>query len=431
MSRWRILTLGVCLAVSACARPPRAAGPLAHEAYIWQRVWSPAVSQAIARSQESVTAFVPLAAEVGWQGTSLVIARPAIDFAPLKSSGRPVGLALRIGSYRGPFRKDDAPAAGLASLARSITEDAKRAGVSVCELQIDFDSAESQLGGYRLWVAAIREAVRPVPISITALPSWLGTREFGALAREAGSFVLQVHSVEKPTSPDAVMKLCDPARAQKWVEAAAKVGVTFRVALPTYSVLVAFDSVGKFSGISAEGPLAAWPREVRLRVLRADARELAALVQRWIADRPANFTGVIWYRLPISSDTMNWRWPTLAAIIAGRTPRSSLRVEASDAVPSDVAIVNDGELDEPVPRAIDAAWDGARLVASDALEGFTFENGADAQPSASEDRRLEARAIFRAAPELESARLSPGERRVIGWLRLDPPRRIHVAIRPN
>jgi hypothetical protein len=41
------------------------------------------------------------------------------------------------------------------------------------ELQIDFDCAESKLDGYQVWVEAIKYKISPVPVTITALPSWL------------------------------------------------------------------------------------------------------------------------------------------------------------------------------------------------------------------------------------------------------------------
>jgi uncharacterized protein DUF3142 len=414
------LLLGaVALSCGACNRVPRSSGPLPHEAYIWQRAWSAPVADAIDRARNDLIAFVPLGAEIGWRGGQPVATKIAIDYDALRRSGRPIAIALRVGSFNGPFRPDDPAALKIRALAKSLIDDARSHGVEPRELQIDFDCAASKLGGYRAWLRAIREEIAPVPVCITALPSWLERREFAALAREAGAFILQVHSVEPPRGPDAPMKLCDPVLAQKWVETAAKIGVPFRVALPTYTYLVAFDSAGKLAGISAEGPLAAWPRDARMRVLRADAIGLFALVQRWTRDRPANMTGVIWYRLPVATDAMNWRWPTLAAIVAGREPRRALRVEAGNAQPCDIALVNEGEIDEPLPARINATWRDARPVSADALGGFIFE------------KENERAASFRASPGLAQTRLPPGERRAVGWLRLDRPGKIDAVILEN
>ncbi len=418
MTRRLLTLLATAALASSCSQAPQASGPLPHEIYVWQRIWTPAVTDALTRARPLAAGFVPLAAEVLWKASAPEIVRPKIDFAALKSTGRPLGLALRIGAFSGPFQSSGPAIDTLCKLARDILAEAAAAGIPASELQIDFDCADSRLAGYGTWVAAIKLAAAPVPISITALPIWLAQRDFSTVAREAGSFVLQVHSVEKPRVADPTPTLCDPAKADAWMRCAAKIGVPFRVALPTYSVRAAFDRAGNLAGLSAEGPGLAWPRDTPARIIRADARQLSVLVQAWTRERPANLTGILWYRLPLRSDTMNWRWPTLAAIIAGRTPHSALRVEATDANPTDIALINDGELDEPIPPTVVAEWKSARLVSSDALPGFTLDPGENS-------------ATFRLSAELDSARLSPGENRAIGWLRLDPPQRIHVTTHPH
>jgi hypothetical protein len=47
---------------------------------------------------------------------------------------------------------------------------------------------------------------------------------------------------------------------------------------------------------------------------------VANLVHEWSIDPPANLAGLIWYRLPNEDDDLNWRWPTLAAVMQGRAP---------------------------------------------------------------------------------------------------------------
>ena len=404
--------------LAGCQRAgPRAAGPLPHEAYIWQRVWTPPVVQAVAQARGELAGFVPLAAEVTWHGAAQSVTRPAVRYEALAGAGRPVGLALRIGPFPGPFRAEDETTRALCAIARSVLAEARAQGVEPAELQVDFDCADAKLAGYRIWLRALADAVRPTPVCPTVLPGWLRQRDFPPLAREAGRYVLQVHATEPPRDADD-MQLCDPVRAARWVEDAGKIGVPFRVALPTYTYLVAFDAAGKLAGISAEDAPAAWPADAHTRLLRADARALSALVQGWTRDRPAALTGVIWYRLPAATDTMNWRWPTLAAIAAGRTPRSSLRAVVTGAQPLDLALVNDGELDEQIPSVIEVVWSESAPASADALAGFTLESGPGF-------------ARFRAAAELREARLSPGEKRAIGWLRFDEKKELHVTLRQN
>lgn len=401
---------------SGCGR--NVSGPLPQDVYIWQRVWTEAVAKAAEeappRSGGKMRELVPLAAEVSFRDGKPVAIRPALAYSAIrKASSR--SLALRIAPFPGPFKQDDANGRSLQKLACSLVTEARDAGCPVRELQVDFDCADAKLEGYRVWVSAIRGALQklpdPVPVSITVLPSWMNRPEFGPLVREAGSFVIQVHSAELPRAGQEPV-LCDPIRARRWVEQAARFGVPFRVALPTYTSLVAVNPSGKVVGVSNEGTHPAWPADARMLTARSNAPELAQLVQEWTRRRPDAMTGIVWYRLPVSSDRMNWRWPTLAAVMEGRPPRSALRMEAAPGNPSDIRLVNEGERDEPLPRRIGVRWEGGALVAADALNGFALENDGS-------------RVIF--TPKGDGSVLAPGESRVIGWLRLDAPTKIYVT----
>ena len=96
----------------------------------------------------------------------------------------------------------------------------------------------------------------------------------------------------------------------------------------------------------------------------------------------------------------------------GRTPRSILRAEVSPDNPSDISLVNDGEQDEALPAHVGVRWGGATLVSADALSGFALESATN-------------RVIF--TTKADGSALPPGERRVIGWVRLDTPAKIYVT----
>jgi len=397
---------------------PKTSGPLVQDIYVWQRVWSSevvtAVEEVVNKSGGRIREVVPLAAEVSLSAGHRAVIFPEIDYASLKSVPS-CGLALRIGAFPGPFKEGDETCLYLQNLACKVVTDARKAGCSVSELQIDFDCAANKLQGYRCWVAAIRKALQThaefVPVSITVLPSWMNNADFGPLVHEAGSFVLQVHSVELP-KPGEAPALCDSIRARDWVERAGSYGVPYRVALPTYTSVVAIGPTGKVVGISNEETHPAWPADTHTFMARANAPELAKLVLQWTHQRPAAMTGLIWYRLPVSTDRMNWRWPTLVSVMAGKTPRGSLRVEFSQENPYDISLVNDGASDELLPRSISVNWEEAALISDDALDGFTLENGPH-----SVTFKATANNVF----------LSPGESRVIGWIRLSSPTKIHVS----
>lgn len=361
--------------------------------------------------------IVPLVAEVRWEKGRPVIVRPSVAFRSLTSTGRPVGLALRIGPFSGPFAANDERAQSLAALASALVTEARTNLPAVSELQIDFDCAESKLDGYRLWVETIRRRVAPVPVVFTALPSWLKRSEFATLARAADGFILQVHSLDPPRQANAPFTLCDPAAARRAVTQAARVGVPFRVALPTCGYLVAFDSTGKFLGLSAEGPASTWPDGVTQRDVRADPVAMAGLISEWMTHRPSSLRGVIWYRLPVSGDRLNWRWPTLAAAMAGSSPQASLRAVTRRAAGGlvDVDLHNDGAADQSHPVQLVLHWKAGRVVACDGLAGFEVTERAGNQ------LRF----------HVSDLRLEAGTKRSVGWVRFDRETEVEAVLEPR
>jgi hypothetical protein len=392
-------------------------GSLKHEAYIWQRVWTPSVVEAVRNHGTNFSELVVLKTEIAWERQEPRVSRARIDYPALKDTKVPLGLALRIGPFRGPFTTNDNVAVLLKKLATEMVSEARSNQVTPVELQIDFDCAESNLGGYRLWVQAIVQAVAPLPVRITALPAWLNRSSFKPLAKAAGAYVLQVHSLERPKDAQASVKLCDPGAALKAVDKADLLGIPFRVALPTYSYLLAFGTDGKFIGLSAEGPPAAWPENAQVRELASDPSEIAQLVARWRTHRPRNMGGLLWFRLPSSKDSFNWRWPTLAAIISGQLPRETMRVELRrvDARLTEIDFVNAGEIDFSSRLAVEVHWENARLVAADALSGFEILNQ---EPTA-----------VRFQSKIQPVRIRTGERMTIGWVRLDQEREVRCEFK--
>ena len=396
-----IFALAVSLAAAAAA--------WTDEVYVWQREFDGEVAAALRTFEPQLGGVCVLAAEVAWRGGKLEVVRPSVEFAALASCTRPVGLALRIGAYGGTFAGDDAAARALIALAHERLGAARAAGLRVAELQVDFDCAESKLAGYRVWIGSLRAAIAPVPLVFTALPAWLKHADFAALARAADGFVLQVHSLERPTGPRAEFALCDPARALVWTKQADAFGVPFRVALPTYGYVLAFDAGGKFLGLAAEGPRSAWPRDAQLRVVRADAGAMARLASDLRATPAKNLRGVIWFRLPVPRDRMNWHATTFATVLRGEIPTARLaaQVEWNETGLAEIVIVNTGQTTEPLPSRVELRWPAeARVLAADGLRGFQLEI-----------RAGEAQGIVRAANVTPDASVAPGGKARIAWLR--------------
>jgi hypothetical protein len=342
-----------------------------------------------------------------------------LDYDALTHAACPIGLALRVGPYGGPFSATNEHTTYLTALAADLVAQARAHALTPIELQLDFDCAESKLDGYRIWVEAIRRRVTPVPTTLTVLPTWLNQSSSKPLVQSADGFVLQVHSLQQPRDAHSPFTLCDPVAARRAVELAGSIGSPFRVALPTYGYVMAFDSKGQLLGLSAEGPRNNWPATAELKETRADPIAMAELVQEWTANHAAALKGIIWYRLPVADDILNWQWPTLSAIVAARSPRISLRAEPRrvEAGLVEINLVNDGELDTSSRLAIEARWSrvgGTRLVAGDGLRGFEMVAG---NPSTA-----------RFQINSQNFRLPAGQQLVIGWLRLSEDREVQVEI---
>jgi hypothetical protein len=407
--RFKFVLLALVTAAAAATlaafatRTPRVAGPMPQDVYVWQRAWTEDLRNAVRERARHFSTIVVLGAQIWWTQNHPRVARVPIDWDSLKSTNGPIALALRINPLPGPFDTRSEATQLVCDVAARLLADAREHSLDIVELQIDFDAAESKLDGYRRWIEALRARIAPTPVAITALPGWLDAPAFESLARAAGRYVLQVHSFERPRL-GRHMTLCDPAAARVAVERAGRIGVPFRVALPTYGYTAAFAPDGTFLGLSAEGRPPNWPADAIVREIRADAPAMAELVRHWTADRPAAMTGIIWYRLPIESDTMNWRWPTLAAAMRGRAPQSGLRVETrvdADGV-TVIDLFNAGEADQPLALSVNVSSQTGELISADAHNGFTCAiHGAEAH--------FDGRGA--------TGVIGAGDRRAVGWVR--------------
>src|ERR1043166_3733583 len=131
---WQVLRYFL---IVLCLAGPVTGAVLPHDVYVWQREWSGSVRESIAQHATNFNSFVALAAEVTWKNSQPQVTRVEIDYASLRKSPGPVGLALRIGPFAGPFRSNDAVARFLAETAKSLFADARFNGVNASELQLE------------------------------------------------------------------------------------------------------------------------------------------------------------------------------------------------------------------------------------------------------------------------------------------------------
>ncbi|MDB6140804.1 MAG: hypothetical protein JWO94_3876 [Verrucomicrobiaceae bacterium] len=399
------------LAITACDRQPAASLP--QRAYVWQREWTPAVSAAVTQASPRLAGLIIFGAEITWRDGKIKPVHCLIDWKTLRELHKPVAIAMRIAPWPGPF--DNASSTEeLVKQAKALLQKAELEKVECAELQIDFDCAQRKLEGYALWLKALRSAVKPVRLVITALPAWLDEKALPALLVETDGWVLQVHSA-MPEAPGAQVATCDPERARRWVAKAVKLHRPFEVALSTYSAQAGYAPDGKLVGLALDGIQPSWPAGTRIMQFDSDAAALTQLTNEWQALRPTGMQGILWYRLPVATDQRNWRWPTFAAVIEGRPPSHHLSVRTEGEELLDLSVVNDGEADEDLKGVrVRVTWEGAGPLASEALPGWTLN--------------IENSQSLIISSLAQTQRLPPGAHRSMGWLRFDHPTLHRVEI---
>jgi len=372
------------LVLASCAR--RAPAP-EHEAYIWQRQWTPAVVAAVSLQQSVFAGWRVLGLQV--IGSQKIGVRP--DLAALARSARPVRLVVRIEGAREPLAVPE-----LMDRLSPLIDEWRSAGLDLSGIEIDHDCATAALDDYASWLRELRGAMpSELKLSITALPSWLDSSALDGVLATVDDSVLQVHAVEGPDRG-----LFDADAAMRWTQAwGARTPRPFAVALPAYGVRVDTDAQGRVRAVDAEADIER--SGASGRELRADPREVAKLLRELADDRPEHLSGYLWFRLPVAGDRRGWSATALATVIAGQALQARFVVEsATNAGGSlDLRVRNVGTLDAR-PPLVDLP---SHCRLGDALGRYRLQS---------------TKAALQLAPDPD-AWLAAGERMDIGWVRCD------------
>jgi hypothetical protein len=397
--------------------PPRTSGSIAHDAYVWQRAWSDPVRAGVSRALDDYRTLILLAGEIDLSSPAAAARRVVVSLPREPLAGRQIAVAVRVTAFSGRF--DDPAALGnLLQAVRDALAAAAEAGAAAGEVQLDFDAAEAQLGGYRHWLASLRPHLPPgVKLTITALPSWLDRPAFARLVRETDGFTLQVHGLERPASPDAPIALFDPANATRWIDRAARLRVPFRVALATYGYDLVFDSAGSLVAVLAEEATPDVPPGGTVRRVRSDPRAAAEFVRSLERSRPQVLEAIAWYRLPVEGERNNWSPRTLDHVRRGLVPIGRIEAAARRVEPRLVEIVlANGGNDEIDPPAVIEATAGSEVLAADGLGGYVWT-------------RLPGQRV-RFERQDGVPPIPPGGQRVIGWIRTAEDTEVRSDVHP-
>lgn len=400
-----IVAIVMIAAIAHAAWGRAARVPLGHDAYIWQRQWTPSLDRAVIASASRVRAWRVLAAEVDSRG-QIVESSPHLDV--LARTARPVIPVIRVSGRLSDWNEND-PARDLNQLlighSQTLVRRWRDAGVDVTGVETDYDCPTGSLPRYASFLAALRQAhPRDVTLSITALPTWLDSARLSDVLQHVDEAVLQVHAVQ---DPQAGLFDREQARvwARKWSEVSRKAsagGVPFRIALPTYGSRVTWTRAGRIAAIESEARTFADPADGRELVVTP--RDVTAFLDTLRDDRPSNLAGLVWFRVPTAEDERAWSLDTWHAVMDGRALPGEINaiVEPSATIPGlyDVYVNNRGNVDAMIPARVTLTSRGT-CEAADAVAPYAMEK----QRTAIEFRRVSPRLLAR------------DRRTLIGWVR--------------
>jgi hypothetical protein len=351
LRRWPAWCVGIGFTVAACDQLSRT--PLQHEAYIWQRAWSPAVTQAMEQSKPFLAGWRVLLAETTAQGDWR-------EFSPSVSTsdqqGKTITAVVRIDGQR---RLGD-----TADLVEHLKRLIQAQPLSQWSgLEIDYDCPTSSLDAYAAFVRQVRRMMPPeMRLSVTALPTWIPSRSLRGLLDAADASVLQVHSVLDPHRG-----LFDAHLASNWLAEYSKLTEKpFNVALPDYGSRVGWDSSGQLVSIVSEQSV---PQDVPdQREILAKVRDVDDFLANVRASHARNLVGIVWFRLPIAGDQRIWSLHTLESIVRGQpiADHRVFHVERDQVGAYQITLINDGSIDAPMPSVVRSA----PCLAADGLAGY-------------------------------------------------------------
>lgn len=389
----RLLTIIAATIVGVpygCTRHSDHSQPITNDAYVWQRRWSASLLTALTESASSIREWRVLAAEVDSKGH---LAQISVNREALRRMAKPLIAVIRIDSHGGTM-----PLAEIVAIqAAALVANWKKEGLPVSGIEIDYDCATNRLANYRDFLQFLRARLSPqMTLSITALPTWMESRDLPRLLAQVDEAVLQVHSVMSPTNG-----LFNRAVAFKWARAwSAQSSVPFRIALPAYWSQVTWDEAGRVVAIESE--VARYGGGEVSHELFVEPGEVSSFVAELRRESLRFLRGIAWFRLPTEDDRRAWSSPAWHAVMEGRSLPAAVpvvRVKADHTGARDIYLVNESDLDGRLPAQVLLSARGCEFAG--ALPPYTSERETN-------------RVRFRLN---DDGVLRAGQQRLLGWIR--------------
>ncbi len=270
-----------------------------------------------------------------------------------------------------------------ADVARGL-EDARKAakGARFEGYQLDVDCPTRLLPRYTDLLRRVRAKVGG-PLSITALPTWLGSPYVRDLADAVDFIAPQFYENRTGRTLATLEPVSDPAALRRGLMRLRDLGVPFRAGLSAYGHALLYDPRGSLAGMyrglspedalrhpslrpEAVGPLEAERRlvlravapdaggrglGVRIAYVLPTAEALRRQLSAYRKAAPPNALGPILYRFPEPGEAMTLPLSTVEAALKGAPARTELEVSATArAVPWDL-VAPDARAARP-PQAV-------------------------------------------------------------------------------
>lgn len=348
--------VGTGCTASGDSETAKAKPPLMHDAYLWQVAWTGPVKESVATLPSAIDGLRVLTLEIR-PGEAWIW--PKVDLETLAQSKREITAVVRIGGSR-----------PLVDFSLELLLDKlgqwREHGIALRGIEIDHDCATAGLQEYVDWLHRERAIIGDLHLSITALPTWMESEALVKLVGVVDEVVLQLHAIREPVIFESVQALA-------WTERFSQLFPTsaFRVALPTYKVMLNGRTVG------------------------VGAREMQSFGTRLQEAQIPSLRGVVWFRMPVAGDEMAFSAQTLSAVIENHVLRSDIQVQLRATSPQlyDLVVDNYGALSGKLPTIeIQGIVEAIDLSAAYKRHQGLWES---------------------------QTRLRAGKRRVVGWVRGD------------
>ena len=136
--------------------------------------------------------------------------------------------------------------AAFAETFRADSARAERDGAKVAGLQIDFDVPTRLLPRYARVLRATRFALPAgSKLSVTGLPTWMGSGELKAVLAEVDFWAPQFYGAEVPATADRIIPISSPSDIARDVARARELGKPFYAGLAAYGHAVVYDANGQ------------------------------------------------------------------------------------------------------------------------------------------------------------------------------------------